>query len=44
MSDESSVVAGLLVGLNVLDVNLCLKLNNDDYDQPVLNAYIKRSF
>lgn len=35
LSDEASVVAGLLVGLNVIDCNLCLKLSNEEYDQPL---------
>ncbi len=34
LSDEATVIAGLLVGLNVIDCNLCLKMN-EDYDQPV---------
>lgn len=34
MCDEAVVVGGLLVGLNILDCNLCLKeedLDSDDY-------------
>jgi hypothetical protein len=44
LSDEASVVAGLLVGLNVIDCNLCLKLNNEEYDQPVCFIIKKYEF
>lgn len=33
MEDEGMVIAGLLVGLNVIDCNLCIK--EEDLDQPV---------
>jgi len=35
MNDEATVVAGLLVGLNIIDCNMVLKDNNDDLDLPV---------
>jgi hypothetical protein len=36
LNDENSVLAGLLVGLNVLNCNLCLKIKNEDFDEPVI--------
>ncbi len=33
MEDEGAVIAGLLVGLNVIDCNLGIK--DEDLDQPV---------
>ena len=33
MEDEGAVIAGLLVGLNVIDCNMCIK--EQDLDQPV---------
>lgn len=33
MEEEGTVIAGLLVGLNVLDCNMCIK--GEDLDQPV---------
>ena len=35
VEDEGSVIAGLLVGLNVIDCNLGIK--DEDLDQPVSN-------
>jgi len=34
LNDEATVVAGLLVGLNIIDCNMVLK-DDDDLDQPV---------
>ena len=33
LEEEGMVIAGLLVGLNVLDCNMCIK--GEDLDQPV---------
>lgn len=33
LADEAGVIAGLLVGLNVIDCNVAIK--DDDLDQPV---------
>jgi len=33
LNDEATVVAGLLVGLNIIDCNMFLK--DDDLDRPV---------
>ena len=35
MNDEATVVAGLLVGLNIIDCNMVLKDSDDDLDRPV---------
>ena len=35
LEDESIVIAGLLVGLNVIDCNMAIK--DEDLDQPVSN-------
>ncbi|KAG8198945.1 hypothetical protein JTE90_015150 [Oedothorax gibbosus] len=37
MSDEAIVVGGLLVGLNVIDCNLCVKEEDLDYQQGVID-------
>lgn len=37
MEDEGTVIAGLLVGLNVIDCNLGIK--DEDLDQPVCSVY-----
>jgi len=34
LNDEATVVAGLLVGLNIIDCNMVLK-DDDDLDRPV---------
>ena len=34
LNDEATVVAGLLVGLNIIDCNMVLK-DGDDLDRPV---------
>lgn len=35
MEEEGAVIAGLLVGLNVIDANLCMK--GEDLDSQVMN-------
>ena len=37
MEDEGIVIAGLLVGLNVIDCNLGIK--DEDLDQPVISQH-----
>ena len=37
IEDEGIVIAGLLVGLNVIDCNFCIK--GEDLDQPVCTHY-----
>ena len=40
LNDEATVVAGLLVGLNIIDCNMVLK-DDVDLDQPVCcNTYL----
>lgn len=41
MEEEGAVIAGLLVGLNVIDANLCMK--GEDLDSQVLDFYQSRS-
>lgn len=43
MNDESSVVAGLLVGLNFIDYNLCVKDEDLDHDYQIISLlpYLK---
>ncbi|XP_054710147.1 RUN and FYVE domain-containing protein 2-like [Uloborus diversus] len=45
MSDEAIVVGGLLVGLNVIDCNLCVKEEDLDYQQGVIDfsLYLRES-
>jgi len=38
LNDEATVVAGLLVGLNIIDCNMVLK-DDGDLDRPVCTAY-----
>lgn len=40
MEEEGAVIAGLLVGLNVIDANLCMK--GEDLDSQVLYYFIER--
>ena len=35
LNDEATVVAGLLVGLNIIDCNMVLKSDDEDLDRPV---------
>jgi len=37
MNDEATVVAGLLVGLNIIDCNMVLK-DDGDLDRPVRSS------
>lgn len=39
MEEEGAVIAGLLVGLNVIDANLCMK--GEDLDSQVLSYFIE---
>ena len=39
LEEEGVVIAGLLVGLNVLDCNMCIK--GEDLDQPVGFSFTK---
>jgi len=43
MSDEAIVIGGLLVGLNILDCNLCVKEEDLDYQHSVIDfsLYLK---
>lgn len=36
VSDESSIISGLLVGLNALDISIDLKSDANNLDQPVI--------
>lgn len=38
IEDEGMVIPGLLVGLNVIDCNMCIK--EEDLDQPVCNLIL----
>lgn len=42
LSDEATVIGGLLVGLNVIDCNLCLK--EEDFDCQVVICMFIHSF
>lgn len=39
LEDEGMVFTGLLVGLNVIDCNMCIK--EEDLDQPVCTCTLK---
>ena len=39
LNDEATVVAGLLVGLNIIDCNMVLK-DDGDLDRPVRRTYL----
>lgn len=39
LEDEGMVFTGLLVGLNVIDCNMCIK--EEDLDQPVCGSVLK---
>jgi len=41
LSEEASIIAGLLVGLNSFDVSIDLKSELSDIDQPVKEIYSK---
>lgn len=45
MSDEAFIIIGLLVGLNVVDCNLCLKEEDLDFQQGMINfsLYLRSS-
>lgn len=39
MEEEGAIIAGLLVGLNVIDANLCMK--GEDLDSQVFYCFIE---
>lgn len=39
MEEEGAIIAGLLVGLNVIDANFCMK--GEDLDSQVLGVQLK---
>jgi hypothetical protein len=41
MSDEATVLAGLLVGLNVIDCNFCLKVSFTENMKPLITYLTK---
>jgi len=42
LNDEATVVAGLLVGLNIIDCNMVLK-DDEDLDRPVCASILLHS-
>lgn len=42
MEEEGAIIAGLLVGLNVIDANFCMK--GEDLDSQVLGVHLMSLF